>query len=190
MKTNKSILNYKKFAVINANARSLGPKIESLADCIYEVSADVAIVTETWLQNGSVENTTVDLAGEHGLDIFSLTKQNISSNGRQYGGVAITTRASRTTFKKVDIPNPEHFEVLCIAGKVKSIREKVVIIAVYIPPNYPKHKADACLDYVADTVSEAKRRFPSPMIVVAGDWNQWPMGQVLQEHVDLVEVDH
>ena len=28
------------------------------------------------------------------------------------------------------------------------------------------------------------------MIVVAGDWNQWPIEHVCQEHTDLTEVDH
>ena len=150
----------------------------------------MAVVTETWLQDGSVENTTVDLAGEHGLDIFTLNRQNVAANGRQYGGVAITTRSSRTTFKKVEMQNPENYEVLSIAGKVRGIREKVVVIAAYLPPNYPRHKALSCLDYVADVVGECKRRFMSPMIVVAGDWNQWPLEAISQDHPDLAEVDH
>ena len=80
--------------------------------------------------------------------------------------------------------------MLCIAGKVNKIKEKVVIIAVYIPPNYTKVKADARLDYIADVVSEAKRRFDSPLITVAGDWNQWSVQRVLDEHPDLAEVAH
>ena len=164
--------------------------MDSLADSMYEIDADIAIVTETWLQDRNVENETIDLAGEHSLSLFTLNRQNIAANGRQYGGVAITTRASRTNFKKVDIPNPENFEVLCIAGKVGSVREKVAVIAVYLPPNYPRHRAEACLDYISDVVSEVKRRFDSPLIAVAGDWNQWPVEYVLQEHPDMQEVDH
>lgn len=63
-------------------------------------------------------------------------------------------------------------------------------MAVYLPPNYPKHKADACLDYIADVVSEAKRQFQSPMVVVGGDWNQWPVAHVCVKHPDLAEVEH
>ena len=155
-----------------------------------ELEADAAIVTETWMQNRSVDSSAIDAAGEHGLDSFVLNRQVIASNGRQYGGVAIFGRSSSTKFSVVEIANPESFEVLCIAGKVNKIKEKVVIVAVYIPPNYPKVKADACLDYVSDVVSEAKRRFESPMITVAGDWNQWDVRRVLDEHPDLAEVDH
>ena len=182
--------NFKRIVALNANARSLSPKIDSLADCIEELDADVAVITETWFQNRAMSDLAVDMAGEHGLEMFTLNRQVLSANGRQYGGVAITTRSCRSTFKKVDIPNPENFEVLCIAGKIKGVPEKLVVVAVYIPPNYPKTRADACLDYIADVVAEAKRRFSSPLIIVAGDWNQWPVDYVRQEHTDLVEVEH
>ena len=69
-------------------------------------------------------------------------------------------------------------------------REKPVVVAVYIPPNYPKTGADACLDYITDVIAEAKRKFSSPLIIVAGDWNQWPVDYICQEHTDLVEVEH
>ena len=38
--------------LINTNARSLCPKVDSLIDCFHELSVDVAIVTEMWLKNG------------------------------------------------------------------------------------------------------------------------------------------
>ena len=164
--------------------------MNSLADSIYELDDDIAVVTETWLQDNNVDNTLVDLAGEHGLNLHTLNRQNIAANGRQYGGVGIATRASKTSFKVLDVPNPEHYEVLCITGKVAGIRDKVAAIAVYIPPNYPRQKADACLDYISDVVSEVKRALSSPTIIVAGDWNQWPVEYVPQEHPEMIEVEH
>lgn len=175
---------------INANARSLAPKMESLADCMSELEADYAIVTETWLQDRMLENAVIDAAGGHGLDSFTLNRQKVASNGRQYGGVAIFSRSSSTNLRKVEIRNPDNYEVLCVAGKISKLKEKAVIIAVYIPPNYPRHRAEACLDYVADVVSEARRLFESACITVAGDWNQWPVKHILDEHQDLVEVEH
>ena len=107
---------------------------------MFEIDADIAVVTETWFQDSAVADTAVDLAGEHGLDLFTLNRQVVAANGRQYGGVAISTRNCRSTFKKVDIANPDSFEVLCIAGKVRGISEKIVVVAVYLPPNYTKTK--------------------------------------------------
>ena len=40
------------FIVINTNARSLCPKINSLVDCFEEVGASLGIITETWLSDG------------------------------------------------------------------------------------------------------------------------------------------
>ena len=187
---NKTDCTFSSLVFLNANARSLKPKMESLSDCMFELGADAAVVTETWFQDGSIVETAIDLAGEHGLELFSLNRQTVAANGRQYGGVAIFSRKSRVTFKKVEILNPDNYEVLCVAGKVKGVAEKVVIVGAYMPPNYPKPKADACLDYVADVISEAKRRFESPLIIVSGDWNQWPVTHVIQEHPDLTEVVH
>ena len=157
---------------------------------MHELDADIGIITETWLQDRSVNDSAIDLAGEHGLDLFTLNRQNLAANGLQYGGVAIATRSDRTTMKRLEMDNPDNFEVLCLSGRVKGVGDKVVVVAVYIPPNYPRHRAVACLDYVADVVSEAKRQFASSLVVVAGDWNQWPVDHVLQEHPDLTEIAH
>ena len=188
-KTDTNVLT-RKIAFINTNARSLAPKMESLADCMYEIEASIAIVTETWLQDRDEGNTVVDLAGEHGLDVYALNRQDAASNGRQYGGVAVFSRAASTSFKPFDMPNPEKFEVLCVTGRVSKLREKVAIIAVYIPPGYTKVDADCCVEYVSDMIAEVKRKLDSPIIVVGGDWNQWNLQPILNDHADLAEVDH
>lgn len=86
--------------------------------------------------------------------------------------------------------NPDGFEVLCISGKIGRIKEKVVVIAVYMPPNYPRNRADMCLDYISDVIAAAKRQVESPIVIVGGDWNQWPVKPVLADHADLSEVQH
>ena len=164
--------------------------MESLADCFDELGGDLAIVTETWLQDGNLENQAIDTAGEHGLNSFTLNRATVAANGRQYGGVAIFSRAASSKLEVVNIANPENFEVLCVAGKIAKVREKIVAIAAYIPPNYTRVKAEACLEYVADVIAEAKRRYDSPLIVVGGDWNQWRAEHILADHNDLSEVPH
>ena len=164
--------------------------MDSLADAMYEINADIAVVTETWLQDSAASNNMIDVAGEHGLSMYARNRQVEAANGRQYGGVAVFARAASTNFKPLSMRNDDDFEVYCVTGKVKKIREKVAVIAIYIPPNYPRVRANACLDYIADVVSEIKRSLDSPIIVVGGDWNQWPVKAVLDEHLDLNEVDH
>ena len=188
-KTNDKILT-RSLTVLNANARSLTPKIESLADCMYEIEASIAIVTETWLQDGEAENFMIDAAGEYGLDVYARNRQGVADNGRQYGGVAVFSRVASTSFKQFDMPNSDNFEVLCVTGRVCKIKEKVAVVAVYIPPNYSRLSADCCVEYVSDLIAEIKRRLESPVIIVGGDWNQWDLQPILNDHPDVAEVEH
>ena len=41
------------FTFINTNARSLGPKINSLIDCFEEMEVAFGVITETWLAGGA-----------------------------------------------------------------------------------------------------------------------------------------
>ena len=137
-----------------------------------------------------MESTVIDVAGEHGLSAFTRNRTEAAANGRQYGGVAIVSRTASTTFKPLELENSEDFEVMCVVGKISKIREKVVVVAAYIPPNYPRVRANECIDYISDVIAEAKRKHDSPLIIVGGDWNQWDLGPIKDEHVELVEVDH
>ena len=61
------------FNIINTNARSLCPKINSLIDCMEELPASLAIVTETWLSDGhGLEDDVDDLLNGAGLGICLL----------------------------------------------------------------------------------------------------------------------
>ena len=55
------------FTLINANARSLTPKIATFTDCFKEMDSHIAVVTETWLWDGpELEDDVDDLL--HGAD--------------------------------------------------------------------------------------------------------------------------
>ena len=65
---------------------------------------------------------------------------------------------------------------------------KIVIIAVYIPPNYLVARGRACLKYVEQCVLDIKNRYRDPYFVVAGNFNQWDIAEALQEFADLTEI--
>ena len=44
--------------------------------------------------------------------------------------------------------------------------------------------------YLSDLVAKAKRTLGNIPVVVSGDFNQWPVQDLLDEHSDLSEVDH
>ena len=79
--------------------------------------------------------------------------------GIAHGGVAILFRESACNFKKIPIQNPRNYEVLPAVGSVRGFSSELVLVACYIPPNYPLSKAKATLEYINDVVVEAKRRY-------------------------------
>ena len=62
------------FLIINTNARSLCPKINSFIDCYNELDAKLAIVTETWFGNSRQLDTDLeDLLHGTGIATVSYT---------------------------------------------------------------------------------------------------------------------
>ena len=174
--------------IINTNARSIRPKIKSFVQCLINLSITFAIISETWLAHGSrLENDTEHLLLGHGLATFYLNRP-LSPNGVAHGGVAVVMRASLASGKPFLFPNPENFEVLPIAANLFAADRKFYIVAAYIPPNYTVVRGRACLKHVSDLILEIKRRATNPYIVVAGDFNQWPVSEALVDYPELVEV--
>ena len=69
---------------INTNARSLGPKIESLIDCMEEKATDVAFITETWYQSNRDTSEEVEqYAARFSYGLLSRNRQTHAPNGRQ-----------------------------------------------------------------------------------------------------------
>ena len=76
------------------------------------MDAAVGVVTETWLAYGdSLEDDIRDFA--NGAGIGMLYRNRVANgNGVAHGGVAIVYETGCCTAKKIDIPNPEDFEVM------------------------------------------------------------------------------
>ena len=174
--------------IINTNARSLRPKIPSLIRSFVNLSLMLAIVTETWFAAGDrLELETENLLLGHGLRLQSLNRQPLPS-GVAYGGVAVISREAYTKSTIFPFPNPSCFEVLPVSIVMLEIRRKLLVVAAYIPPNYPVPKAKLCLQHISDVVLEIKRRETDPLILVAGDFNQWNIGEALAEFSDMHEL--
>ena len=143
--------------ILNTNARSLTPKITALTDCITEMNAQIAIVTETWFKEGrQLEDMKQDLSLGCGLGMTCLSREP-NSNGVAYGGVAVLWRESLGTFRAFAVKNEENFEVLSCVGSMRGHSRKIVVIGCYLPPNYVKARGDRAVAFVGDVVAEAKR---------------------------------
>ena len=187
---NKSDDDYPAFSVLNANARSLGPRINSLVAAFKELGQNTAVVTEAWLQEDSeMTELREQLSAGHGLDTKERNRSVVAANGRKYGGVAIVTDKNRASFKDFTLNNPGDFEVLAAVSKLKGIG-KLAVIGCYIPPNYTAARVHECIEYVSDLIGEIKRTFEDCLISVAGDVNQRPIERILGKHPDMREVPH
>ena len=148
----------------------------------------LAIVSETWFTDGSrLEQETERLLLGHGLRLQTLNRPPLLS-GVSYGGVAIITRENSCKSSPLKFPNPEAFEVLATCITVPEINQKLFAVAAYIPPNYPVPRGRLCLSHISDVVLQIKNSNPDPLIVVAGDFNQWDIGSALAEFSDLQEL--
>ena len=176
---------------LNANARSLAPKIESLSDCLTEKGANIAFLTETWFQDSRDQYQALrDYSDRFSLGIINRNRSICARNLRQYGGVAIVYRYATTKLDEFILDNPNEYEVVAAVGKINGIKGKVFCISCYAPPNITRARAESLLEFISDVISEGKRRFQNCTIIVCGDFNQWPAEYLLEDHPDLSEVAH
>lgn len=158
---------------INANARSLGSKVESLFDCFEEKEVDLALFTETWFKNGREQEANLaDNAANYGLGAV-VRKPYQSSCQRPPiwgGGVALFYKNSKTHLVEFPLVNPEDFKALACIGTVHGIEGKVFVLVCYEPPNLTANRANLMHEYIVDVVNEAKRRFQDCTVVLGGDF--------------------
>ena len=168
--------------ILNTNARSLCPKIDSLIDCMNELDANIAVVTETWLRDGEgLDEDIRELSDAAGLNMLYRNRR---PNER---GVAVIWRQANVDLKELKLV-PADLEILTCVGPVHGHSRKLAIVACYLPPNYSKQRADFALGCISDAVAELKRRYSHPYLIVTGDFNQWRIDETLQDYVDISEV--
>ena len=189
--SDNSYLPRNSFSFINTNARSIGKKAESLFDCFQEKDLDLALVTETWMQDGrQMKEMIEEYSARYSLGAIMKNRNCVAANGRQYGGVAIIYRKKTAAFKEFRLVNPECHEVLAAVGNVKGIEGKVFVLACYAPPNLTQLRSKQLIEFLSNVIQEAKRMFRDCLIIVGGDFNQWPITVLEQEHPSLTEINH
>ena len=177
----------KSFTIINTNARSLCPKIQSLVDCFEELGAAIGTITETWLTDGqSLQDDIQDLNLGSGIGMICRNRA-ANSRGFSHGGVAMIYQTGSCNFSRVDLLNPAEFEVLVCAGTIPGHSRKMIVVSCYIPPGYDVARGKACLEYIADVVLEMKRKYKEPYLVISGNFNQWDISAALSDYHDVSE---
>ena len=97
-------------------------------------------------------------------------------------------RDSVTKAERFSFPNPESYEVLPLSVTVANVARKLFVVGAYIPPGYAVPRGRGCLQHIADLVLTIKNKHDDPLVLVAGDFNQWDIGSHLAEFSDIYEV--
>ena len=85
--------------LINTNARSLCPKLNSLIDCYEELEVDFGIITETWFKDGTdLDRDLSDLELGAGIASVVLNREPNASTGVAHGGVAVLYKKKNRQF--------------------------------------------------------------------------------------------
>ena len=108
------------FKFLLTNARSLPPKIDSFVENFEEHDVDLAVVTETWLYEGSelLSDGAVDLDLGEGIGTVHIGRE-----GRRGGGMGIFYRKHRMKVDEIALPDNEH-EILATICSVQGLRGK------------------------------------------------------------------
>ena len=158
----------KPITIVNTNARSLCPKIESLIDCLEEMDAAIGIVTETWLSDGpSLARDIADLEAGAGVSLICRNRRP-GASGVAHGGVAIAFKPEECKMQEVIMDNPDNYEVLVATGTMPGFSRKVLVVAAYLPPGYDVARGRGAVQYIEDVFRELKRRFRDPFVVLGG----------------------
>lgn len=111
-----------------SNSRSLTNKIDELTSTVTAHSADVAVITETWLSE-NVPCAVIDLHG------FSVLRRD-RSDGRRGGGVRVYVKEHLPLIHLKEPSNPdfESLWLLLITQRLPRGLNSIILSVVYHPP--------------------------------------------------------
>ena len=170
--------------MLNTNARSLIPKIESFTEYLNELGTSVAFLTETWLSDSTeLKNDIIDYELGTGYSIICKNRPR-NSRGYSSGGVAIAYRKSHLSMKEIVLPG-NNFELLFTEGTLPRFSRKFIAICCYMPPSLSSSSAKECLEFIVDAILEIKSRYKDPYIAIAGDFNEFKIDESLLDYPDI-----
>ena len=157
---------------VSTNARSLLPKVWSLYDYFEELDLSFAMITETWLCEGTkLDELVQEIRLGRGLDILYKNRANDIGESKNGGGVAILYNPSKISLKLYPTKRTKH-EIICAVGRPKNSKRKLAIINAYLPPKQNATMQKNALKYIGEAVEKMKKEMGSPTIVVSGDFNR------------------
>ena len=160
------------YKLLLTNARSLSPKIESLHNTFEAHMVDVALITESWLKDGSVlDGDVCDLEHGTGLKIIYKNRPKSRASARRVGGgVTIIYDSGKCCFRERKIAGNK-FELVAAVGRIGRIERDVAIYCVYIEPRTRVGELRELEDLLSRDILQLKAK-GDPLVFVGGDFNR------------------
>ena len=176
--------NKNAFTSILINARSLKNKMVSFNKILNEMTADVCLVTETWLKNENEINCMLE-------DFTSRTPYGFLRKdrgaGKRGGGIAIFYNKEKIQLSKAKIPPTKH-EVHAAIGRRTGQRRKIAVVVLYVPPWYNADQNRSFYAYINDVIMSIKSKYDNPMILIGGDFNRREHKQCVHDYPEIKPV--
>lgn len=151
-------------------------KYDELKVTICTFNVDIFLITETWLNPLIPSN------------IFEINEYKMLRNDRENrigGGVCIYIK-NTVKFNFINfIHKPEFVESIIL----NLIETKVLLIAIYIPPNLSKQMVNELNDIVTELIDKFLIQHPEHSVIFAGDINKFNVSNLCSNY-DLSETIH
>ena len=151
------------------NARSLFPKITTLATDIDERETDICCVTEVWekISNKKHQMKIEEMLEMKGLKYISTPRR----NGRRGGGAAIIVNLEKFTLSKLNVKIPRVVETVWGLLKPKKIDSAppIIVCCFYSPPN--RKKNPGLIEHLTVTLQKLTRIYVNAGLIICGDRN-------------------
>ena len=146
------------------NSRSLSPKVLSLVAYFEELELGLALITESWLADGSrLDQDIAEL--EHGTDMSVLYKNRPlkpNSRRRTSGGVALVYNKIKCQFKEVRLKN-NRFEMICARELLMDWTEKSLLLDLYMEPRMKVGTVEEIKSLLMDFILQEKAASNDPV---------------------------
>ena len=184
-----TINNHDNFRLFLTNARSLGPKIQSLQNNFEMHDIDVAFVTESWLKDGkTLENDVIDL--EHGTDLKIIYRNRPKKPTRSRvvgGGVSLVYSKLRCSLRERKIAG-NNFELVSAIGRIGKIPRQAAFFCLYVEPKMKVGELRNLTDLLHSQILQLKAK-GDPMIFIAGDLNCKDLSDAFEDFTDIKQIN-
>ena len=183
-------INAEIYKIMLTNARSLSPKIHSLHDMFNELDLDIALITESWLNDGStLDGDVIDLEYGTGLKIIYKNRPKSRAGARRVGGgVSIVYNKSRCSLRERKVVGNK-FELVVAVGKIGKISRQVAIFCVYIVPNMRVAELQELNELINSQILQLRTK-GDPLIFVGGDLNHRSLEDALDVFPDITRLNY